>query len=77
MIQKIKTHFKRKKLKITKKSHAFKGLASSYNVEILNSLGPELQLKDSESAIRSKQQKFLFELKGFKFGVTLGLVLKI
>ena len=77
MIQKIKTHFKRKKLKITKISHAFKGLASSYNVEILNSLGPELQLKDSESAIRSKQQKFLFELKGFKFGVTLALVLKI
>ena len=77
MIQKIKTYFKRKKLKITKKSHAFKGLASSYNVEILNSLGPELQLKDSESAIRSKQQKFLFELKGFKFGVTLALVLKI
>ena len=77
MIQKIKTHFKRKNLKITKKSHAFKGLSSSYNVEILNSLGPELQLKDSESAIRSKQQKFLFELKGFKFGVALALVLKI
>ena len=77
MIQKIKTHFKRKNLKITKKSHAFKGLSSSYNVEILNSLGPELQLKDSESAIRSKQQKFLFELKGFKFGVTFALVLKI
>ena len=77
MIQKIKTHFKRKNLKITKKSHAFKGLSSSYNVEILNSLGPELQLKDSEPAIRSKQQKFLFELKGFKFGVTLALVLKI
>ena len=77
MIQKIKTHFKRKNLKITKKSHASKGLASSYNVEILNSLDLELQLKDSESAIRSKQQKFLPELKGFKFVVTLALVLKI
>ena len=75
MIQKIKTHFKRKNLKITKKSHASKGLASSYNVEILNSLDLELQLKDSESA--SKQQKFLPELKGFKFVVTLALVLKI
>ena len=28
--------------KIAKRSHAFKGYASSYNVEILNSFNPEL-----------------------------------
>ena len=31
--------------KITKRAHAFKGYASSYNVEILNFFNPELQLK--------------------------------
>ena len=29
----------------------FKGYASSYNVEILNSCNPELQLNDTESEI--------------------------
>ena len=41
-------------VKITKQSRAFKGYASSYNVEILNSFNPELQLKDTESAIKNK-----------------------
>ena len=31
-----------------------KGLASIYNVEFLNSFNPELQLKDTESAIKNK-----------------------
>ena len=39
---------------ILKWAHAFKGFASSYNVEILNSFNPELKLKDSESSIKSK-----------------------
>ena len=40
-----------KSAKITKWEHAFKGYASTYNGEILNSFNPELQLKDTESAI--------------------------
>ena len=46
-----------KKLKVfwTKKyanrAHAFKDIASSYNVEILNCFDPELQHKNIESAI--------------------------
>ena len=32
------------KLEITKREHAFKGFASPYNVEILNSFNPEPQL---------------------------------
>ena len=39
---------------MTKRAHAFKGYASSYNVEIVNSFNHELQLKDIESAIKSK-----------------------
>ena len=39
---------------MTKRKHAFKGFTNSYNVEILNSFNPELQLKDTESAIEIK-----------------------
>ena len=41
-----------KKYKNNKTSNAFKGYASSYNVEISNSFYHELQLKDTESAIK-------------------------
>ena len=54
---------------MTKQEHTFKGYASTYKVEILNSFNPELQLKDTELAIKSK-------LKGFKFVATLVLVFK-
>ena len=58
-------------VKITKREHAFKGYASTYNVEILNSFNPELELKDTESAIKSKLIELLTQLKGFKFVTTL------
>ena len=51
MIQKKVKLFKRKYVKITKRAHAVKGFASSYNVEILTFLSSELQLKDTEFAI--------------------------
>ena len=38
-------------------------LTSSCNVEILNSFNPELQLKQSESAIKSKLIDLLSELR--------------
>ena len=44
-------------MKIKKTAHAFKVYASSYNVEILNSFNPELQLKDTENAIKNKVKK--------------------
>ena len=53
-----------KNVKITKRSHAFKRYASSY-VEILNSFNPELQLKDTESAIKNHLIDLLNKLKGF------------
>ena len=76
MIQKKWKLFEQKKIKIAKWEHAFKGFASTYNVEILNSFNLELQLKDSESATESKLIALLTWLGGFKFVTTLVLVFK-
>ena len=65
-----------KNVKITKQSHAFKGYASTYDVEIMNSFNPKLQLKDTESAIKSKLTELLSELRSFRFVATLVLVFK-
>ena len=43
-----------KNTNITKRSHAFKGYIDSYNVEILNSFNPDLQLNYTESAVGNK-----------------------
>ena len=64
-----------KNIKIRKREHAFKGYAS-INVEILNSFNSELQLKDIDSAIKSKLIELLTQLKGFKFVTALVLVFK-
>ena len=75
--QKKKKKIERKKItQITKREHAFKGYASIYNVEILNSFNHELQLKDTESAIKNKLIELLIQSKDFKFVTTLVLVFK-
>ena len=63
-------------MKITKLEHAFQDYTSTYNAEILHSFDPELQLKDTEPAIKSKLIELLTQLKGFKFVTTLKLVFK-
>ena len=65
-----------KTIKIAKQERALKGYASTYNVDILNYFKHELQLKDTESAIKSKLIDLLSELKGFKFVTTFVLVVK-
>ena len=40
-----------KNSKIRKQSNAFKGFACSYNVEILDSFNPELELKDTQFGV--------------------------
>ena len=65
-----------KNVTIIKRANAFKGYASSSNVEILNSFNPELQLKDTESAIKRRLIELLTQLKGFKFVTTSALVFK-
>ena len=51
----------------------FKGYASTYNAEMLNSFNPELQLK---SPIKNNLKKLVSELRGFKFVTTLVLEFK-
>ena len=60
-----------KNAKITKKSHAYKGYAIIYNITILYNFNHELQLRDTESAIKNKLIDLLSELRGFKFVTTL------
>ena len=43
---------------------------------ILNTFNPEVQLKDTESAIKNKLKKSLNELRGFQFVTTLVFALK-
>ena len=42
-----------KNIKLTKGEDVFKGYASAYNIKLLNTFDPELQLKDTEPAIKS------------------------
>ena len=55
-----------KNVKIKKQAYGFTGFASSYTVEISNFFNPELQLKDTESAIKNKTKKILTELRRLK-----------
>ena len=54
-----------------KQCHAYRVCGSTYNGEILNSFNPEMQFKDTTSAISNKLIDLLTELKGFKFVVSL------
>ena len=54
VIQKSENFSNKKIIKTTKREHAFKGFANTYDIEILSSFNPELQLKYTESAIRNK-----------------------
>ena len=58
---KIEKVLDEKKKKITKQSHPYKGYAGSYSVEILDSFHHELQLKDTDDAIRNKVINLLTE----------------
>ena len=58
-------------LYIVAQRNTFKGYTSSYDVETLDSFNSELQLKDTESAVKNKLIYLLSELKGFKFATTL------
>ena len=59
MIQKSESFLSQKTVNITKREHEFKGFASTYDVEILNSFNAEVQIKDSESVIKSKLRELL------------------
>ena len=77
--KKVKAFCMKKKIKnakITKRSYAYKGYASTYCVKTLICFNPELQIKDTEYANRKKLIDLLTELKGFKFVTALVLEFK-
>ena len=62
--------------KITEWSHAVKGYASSYNVEIITSFNLKLKHRHTESIIKNKLIDLLTKLKRFKFLTILFLLFK-
>ena len=69
VIQKSENFLNEKNVKITKRENAFKDFASIYNVKIIISFNPEVQLKDNES-VKSQVIESLTQFKGFKFATT-------
>ena len=67
----MKHFWMKKKAKITKWSHAYKGYPYTNNAEIWNYFNPQLRLKDIESAIKYKLIGLLCEFRCFKFVTTL------
>ena len=52
----MKKYYEKKTIenvKVTKLSHAYKGYASTFNVDNLNSFNPEIQLENSEFTIKN------------------------
>ena len=73
----MKIFWVKKNIKITKWKHASsKAMQVLIMLKVLNSFNPELQLKDTEFAIKSKLIELLTQLKGFKFVTILVLVSK-
>ena len=64
-----------KKLSIFKNKAAFSSYAQSYKIEIADKRDFVLQLKASEIVIKELFKDLLIELKGFKYQITLAVLL--
>ena len=64
------------KLNVIKTNHAFRGYAMSYKVEIIEKKDPIKQLEASKSSIKDLFSDLLNETKGFKYQITLKVMLK-
>ena len=65
-----------KQLSIIKTNQAFKGYAISYKVEIVERKDLILQLEASKSSIKDLFSNLLNEIKGFKYQITVKVLLK-
>ena len=63
-------------MSITKTDQAFKGYAISYKVEIIEKKNPIVQLEASKLSIKNLFSDLLNELKGFKYQITVEVLLK-
>ena len=62
-------------LSVVEISKAFKGYAGSYKIKIINSKGPLAQLEASKSSIKDLFKDLLNEMKGFKYQITVKVLL--
>ena len=61
---------------IVKNKTAFSGYAQSYKVEIVDKKDVIIQLKGSEMVIKDLFKDLLVEMKGFKYQLTLNILLR-
>ena len=62
-------------LNIVKNKAAFNGHAQSYKIEIVDKKDFIIQLKSSEISIKNLFKDLLMEIKGFKYQITLQVLL--
>ena len=63
-------------LNVIKTNHSFKGYAMSYKVELVEKKDPIKQLEPSKSSVKDLFSDLLNEAKGFKYQITLKVMLK-
>ena len=63
-------------LNIIKTEHAFSGYAMSYKVEIVDKKDVIVQLETSKSSIKDLLNDLLNETRGFKYQITVKVLLK-
>ena len=63
-------------LSVIKTNQAFRGYTMSYKVEIIERKDPIVQLEASKSSIKDLFNDLLNETKGFKYQITLKVMLK-
>ena len=62
-------------LSIIKNSNAFSGYARSYKVEFVDKKDPLVQLEVNKSSIEDLFKDLLYEIKGFKYQITVAVLL--
>ena len=63
-------------LNVIKTNHTFRGYAMNYKVELVEKKDPITQLKASKSNIKDLLNDLLNETKGFKYKITVKVMLK-
>ena len=63
-------------MRVIKINQAFRGYAMSYKVEIIEIKDPIVQLEASKSSIKDLFSDLLNETKGFKYQITVEVLLK-
>ena len=63
-------------LNVLKTNHTFRGYAINYKVELVEKKDPITQLKASKSNIKDLLNDLLNETKGFKYKITVKVMLK-